>query len=123
VRLNGDDLRLRPIEARGALERLVAGAAGILFSDALATEGAIARASTADLAAPLFALRRHMATSSRNAGTSLRSAASSGSSDCGFGQSLEFDRWIPGPAQAHVMLGAEALGRLRVGNLESRNCS
>jgi len=37
----GDDLRLRPIEARReALLRLIAGVSGIVFSEALAAEGA-----------------------------------------------------------------------------------
>jgi bifunctional non-homologous end joining protein LigD len=41
VRFNGDDLRLKPLEARReALQRLVAGVGGILFSEALAAEGA-----------------------------------------------------------------------------------
>jgi bifunctional non-homologous end joining protein LigD len=36
LRLNGDDLRLRPLEARReALQQLVAGVGGILFSEAL----------------------------------------------------------------------------------------
>jgi bifunctional non-homologous end joining protein LigD len=42
LRLDGDDTRERPIEARReALARLVAGANGIVFSEALAAEGAI----------------------------------------------------------------------------------
>ena len=40
LRLEGDDQRLRPIEARrDALMRLVDGVSGILFSEALAAEG------------------------------------------------------------------------------------
>jgi ATP-dependent DNA ligase len=42
LRLEGDDQRLRPIEARReALIRLVNGVSGIVFSEALAAEGAI----------------------------------------------------------------------------------
>jgi bifunctional non-homologous end joining protein LigD len=42
LRRDGDDLRLWPIEARReALMRLVAGVDGILFSEALAAEGAV----------------------------------------------------------------------------------
>jgi bifunctional non-homologous end joining protein LigD len=42
VRLDGNDLRLKPLEARReALEQLVAGVNGILFSEALAAEGAV----------------------------------------------------------------------------------
>jgi bifunctional non-homologous end joining protein LigD len=42
VRLNGEDQRLRPLEARReALQRLVAGISGILFSEALGAEGAV----------------------------------------------------------------------------------
>ena len=42
VRLDGDDLRLKPLEARReALRRLVASVEGILFSQALAAEGAV----------------------------------------------------------------------------------
>jgi hypothetical protein len=48
--LEGDDLRLRPIEARReALQRLVAGVDGILFSEALAAEGAVVFAKTCEL--------------------------------------------------------------------------
>ena len=39
LRLEGDDQRLRPIEARDALMRLVDGVSGILFSEALVAEG------------------------------------------------------------------------------------
>ena len=47
VRLDGDDLRLKPLEARReALRRLVAGVNGILFSEALASEGSPRRASS-----------------------------------------------------------------------------
>jgi bifunctional non-homologous end joining protein LigD len=42
LRLEGDDQRLRPIEARReTLMRLVEGVDGILFSEALADEGAV----------------------------------------------------------------------------------
>ena len=42
LRLEGEDLRLRPIEQRReALMRLVNGVGGILFSEALAAEGAV----------------------------------------------------------------------------------
>jgi bifunctional non-homologous end joining protein LigD len=42
LRLDGDDMRERPIEARQeALARLVAGAKGIVFSEALAADGAV----------------------------------------------------------------------------------
>jgi hypothetical protein len=42
LRLDGDDLRLRPIEARReALMRLVAGANGIVFDEAIVAEGAV----------------------------------------------------------------------------------
>jgi ATP-dependent DNA ligase len=42
IRLDGDDLRLRPIEKRReALMRLVGDAKAIVFSEALAAEGAI----------------------------------------------------------------------------------
>jgi bifunctional non-homologous end joining protein LigD len=42
LRLNGNDLRHKPLEARReALQRLVAGVNGILFSEALAAEGAV----------------------------------------------------------------------------------
>jgi bifunctional non-homologous end joining protein LigD len=46
VRLNGDDQRLRPLEAR---QRLVVGVDGILFSEALAAEGAIVFAKACEL--------------------------------------------------------------------------
>jgi bifunctional non-homologous end joining protein LigD len=50
LRLEGDDLRPRPIETRReALKRLVAGAGGILFSDALAAEGAVVFAKACEL--------------------------------------------------------------------------
>jgi bifunctional non-homologous end joining protein LigD len=50
LRLSGDDLRLRPIEQRqGALQRLVNGAGGILFSEALAAEGAVVFAKACKL--------------------------------------------------------------------------
>ena len=42
LRQEGEDLRLRPLEARReALKQLVAGVSGILFSEALAAEGAV----------------------------------------------------------------------------------
>ena len=50
LRLDGEDLRLRPIEARReALTRLVAGAKGVVFSDALAAEGAVGFAKACEL--------------------------------------------------------------------------
>jgi bifunctional non-homologous end joining protein LigD len=50
LQLNGDDLRLRPIEARReALRRLVAGVSGILFSEALEAEGAVVFAHACEL--------------------------------------------------------------------------
>lgn len=50
VRLNGDDLRLKPIEARRAkLERLVAGADGLLFSEAITAKGAAVFAKACEL--------------------------------------------------------------------------
>ena len=50
LRLNREDLRLQPIEARrGALLRLVAGTDGILFSETLAAEGAIVFAKACEL--------------------------------------------------------------------------
>ena len=50
LRLNGDDLRLRPIEPRReALMRLVAGVKGLVFSDALAAEGAVVFAKACEL--------------------------------------------------------------------------
>jgi bifunctional non-homologous end joining protein LigD len=50
VRLNGEDQRLRPIEARReALQRLVAGVNGILFSEALAADGAVVFAKACEL--------------------------------------------------------------------------
>jgi ATP-dependent DNA ligase len=49
-RLNGEDLRLRPLEARReALQRLVAGVNGILFSEALAADGAVVFAKACEL--------------------------------------------------------------------------
>ena len=48
--LNGEDLRQRQLEERrAALSPLVAGVAGILFSDALAAEGAIVFAKACEL--------------------------------------------------------------------------
>jgi hypothetical protein len=48
--LNGEDLRLRPIEARReALRRLVAGATGIVFSEAIVAEGAVVFAKACEL--------------------------------------------------------------------------
>jgi bifunctional non-homologous end joining protein LigD len=50
LHLNGDDQRLRPLEARReALQRLVAGINGILFSGALAAEGAVVFAKACEL--------------------------------------------------------------------------
>ena len=50
LRVDGDDLPLRPIEARReALMRLVAGAKGIVFSEALVAEGAIVFAKACEL--------------------------------------------------------------------------
>jgi bifunctional non-homologous end joining protein LigD len=50
LRLGGDDLRLRPLEARrAALQRLVAGVGGILFSEALAAEGEVVFAKACEL--------------------------------------------------------------------------
>jgi bifunctional non-homologous end joining protein LigD len=50
LRLNGDDLRQRPIEERReALKRLASGASGILFSEALAAEGAVVFAKACEL--------------------------------------------------------------------------
>jgi len=54
LRINGDDLRLRPIEARReALVRLIAKrrSDGVLFSEALAAEGAVVFARARELAA------------------------------------------------------------------------
>jgi bifunctional non-homologous end joining protein LigD len=49
-RLNGEGLRLRPLEARReALQRLVAGVQGILFSEALAADGAVVFAKAREL--------------------------------------------------------------------------
>ena len=50
LRLEGEDLRLRPLEARReALTQLVAGVDGILFSEALVAEGAVVFAKACDL--------------------------------------------------------------------------
>jgi ATP-dependent DNA ligase len=50
LRLEGEDLRLRPIEARReALKQLVAGVGGILFSEALAADGAVVFAKACEL--------------------------------------------------------------------------
>ena len=50
VRLEGDDQRLRPLEVRReALQRLVAGVNGILFSEALAADGAVVFAKACEL--------------------------------------------------------------------------
>jgi hypothetical protein len=50
LRLDGDDLRLRPIEARRkALLRLVANIDGILFNETLAVEGAVVFAKACEL--------------------------------------------------------------------------
>jgi bifunctional non-homologous end joining protein LigD len=52
LRVNGDDLRLRPLEARReALQRLVPNVRhGILFSEALAAEGAVVFKKACELA-------------------------------------------------------------------------
>jgi len=50
LRLDGDDLRLGAIEARReALMRLAAGVEGIVFSEALAAEGAVVFAKACQL--------------------------------------------------------------------------
>jgi len=50
LRLNGDDQRLKPLEARReALQQLIAGVGGILFSEALAAEGAVVFAKACEL--------------------------------------------------------------------------
>jgi bifunctional non-homologous end joining protein LigD len=50
VRLNGDEQRVRPLEVRReALQRLVAGVNGILFSEALAADGAAVFAKACEL--------------------------------------------------------------------------
>ena len=50
LNLNGEDLRQRPLEERReALSRLVAGADNIVFSEALAAEGAIVFAKACEL--------------------------------------------------------------------------
>jgi bifunctional non-homologous end joining protein LigD len=50
LRLNGDDQRLRPLEARReALQQLVASVGGILFSEALASDGAVVFAKACEL--------------------------------------------------------------------------
>ena len=50
VHLNRNDLRLRPLEARReALQRLAAGARGILFSEALAADGEMVFKKTCEL--------------------------------------------------------------------------
>ena len=50
LRLNDEDLRLRPIEARReALRRLVDGVGGIVFSEALVAEGAVVFAKACEL--------------------------------------------------------------------------
>jgi ATP-dependent DNA ligase len=50
LRLDREDLRLRPIEARrGALLRLIVGIDGILFSETLAAEGALVFAKACEL--------------------------------------------------------------------------
>ena len=48
--LDGEDLRLRPLEARReALKQLVAGVDRLLFSEALAADGAVGFAKTCEL--------------------------------------------------------------------------
>jgi bifunctional non-homologous end joining protein LigD len=50
LRLDGNDLRLRPIEERrSALLRLVVGVSGIPFSETLAAEGAVVFAKASEL--------------------------------------------------------------------------
>jgi bifunctional non-homologous end joining protein LigD len=50
LRLDGDDLRLRPIEARReALMRLVGDAKAVVFSEALAAEGEVVFAKACEL--------------------------------------------------------------------------
>jgi bifunctional non-homologous end joining protein LigD len=50
LRLDGEDLRLRPIEERrSALLRLVAGVEGILFSETLAADGAVVFAKACEM--------------------------------------------------------------------------
>ena len=50
LNLDGEDLRQRPLEERrGALSRLVAGADGIVFSKALAADGALVFAKACEL--------------------------------------------------------------------------
>ena len=50
LRLEGDDQRLRPIEARReALQRLLAGVDGVLFSEALAAKGEAVFAKACEL--------------------------------------------------------------------------
>jgi bifunctional non-homologous end joining protein LigD len=50
LRLEDQDLRQRPLEKRRlALSRLVAGVEGVLFSEAIAAEGALAFAKACDL--------------------------------------------------------------------------
>jgi ATP-dependent DNA ligase len=50
LRLDGDDLRLRPLRARReALMRLVAGVVGIVFSEALVAKGAVVFAEACEL--------------------------------------------------------------------------
>ncbi len=60
VRLEGDDQRLRPLEVRReALQQLVAGVNGILFSEALAAEGAVVFAKACELGLKGAALLAH----------------------------------------------------------------
>jgi bifunctional non-homologous end joining protein LigD len=50
MRLEGEDLRLRPLEERReALSRLVAGLDGVLFSEAIEAEGAVVFAKACEL--------------------------------------------------------------------------
>jgi bifunctional non-homologous end joining protein LigD len=50
LRLDGEDLRLGPIEERrSALLRLVAGVEGILFSETLAADGAVVFAKACEM--------------------------------------------------------------------------
>ena len=59
VRLEGDDQRLRPLEVRReALQQLVAGVNGILFSEALAADGAVVFAKACELGLEGIASKR-----------------------------------------------------------------
>jgi bifunctional non-homologous end joining protein LigD len=59
VRLEGDDLRLRPLEARReALQGLVVGVSGILFSETLAAGGAVVFAKAREIGLEGFVSKR-----------------------------------------------------------------